>query len=220
MKISILCTDDQHPVVKSLNQWARVMNAGGHEVNIFFDKSELVGGDLLFLVSCVQVMNDLDRKKFKHTLVLHASDLPIRRGWSPHIWAILDGESYITVSLLEAAEQVDTGRVWLKKSFSLEGHELLDEINEKLFNIELNLMTDAVIYADQIQPEEQIGDPGDYMRKRVPDDSQIDPCKSIAEQFNLLRITDAQRYPAFFEYLGVKYLIKIEKDKSGSAEQN
>jgi len=218
MKISILCTDHLHPIVKSLNKWIKLMNAGGHDVSIFFDKSQLVGGDLLFLVSCAQVMNRFDRQKYNHTLVLHASDLPSRRGWSPHIWAILDGENYITVSLLEAADQVDTGRVWLKKSFLLEGHELLDEINKKLFNLELSLMTDAVINADKIQPEEQVGDPGDYMRKRVPGDSQIDPYESIAKQFNLLRIADAKRYPAFFEYLGVKYLIKIEKEKSGSTK--
>ena len=172
-------------------------------------------GDILFLVSCAQVINNFDRQKFTHVLVLHASDLPSRRGWSPHIWAILDGENQITVSLLEAAEQVDTGRVWLKKSFMLEGHELLDEVNEKLFNLELNLMTVAVMNADQIHPQDQIGDPGSYMRKRVADDSRIDPYKSIATQFNLLRIVDSQRYPAFFEYLGVKYVIKIEKDTSG-----
>lgn len=215
MRISILCTDDQHPVVKSLDRWTKEMNAKGHDAKIFFDKSKLVGGDFLFLVSCAQVLNDFDRQRYTHVLVLHASDLPSRRGWSPHIWAILDGENHITVSLLEAANQVDTGRVWLKKSFLLEGHELLDEINEKLFKLELNLMTDAVMNADQIQPTLQIGDPGEYMNRRVPNDSQIDPHKSISKQFNLLRIADPQRHPAFFEYLGVKYFIKIEKDKSG-----
>jgi len=218
MRISILCTDDKHPVVKSLSQWTELMKNKGHDVNIFFDKSELVHGDILFLVSCAQVINNFDRKKFTHTLVLHASDLPSRRGWSPHIWAILDGENKITVSLLEAAEQVDTGKIWLKKSFMLEGHELLDEINEKLFNLELSLMTDAVMNENQIQPQDQMGDSGDYMRKRVAEDSRIDPYNSIANQFNLLRIVDAQRYPAFFEYLGVKYLIRIEKDTSGSIE--
>jgi len=56
------------------------------------------------------------------------------------------------------------------------------------------------------------------MRKRVPDDSRIDPNESIAKQFNLLRLADAKRYPAFFEYLGVKYVIKIEKEKSGATK--
>ena len=36
------------------------------------------------------------------------------------------------------------------------------------------------------------------MEKRTPADSEIDPGKSILEQFNLLRIVDSERYPAFF----------------------
>ena len=35
--------------------------------------------------------------------------------------------------------------------------------------------------------------------------------KSIKDQFNLLRIVDDERYPAFFEIDGSKYFIKIYK---------
>ena len=55
-----------------------------------------------------------------------------------------------------------------------------------------------------------MGDPGTYMTKRIPADSQLDPCKSIAEQFDLLRVADSQRFPAFFDYRGKRYLVKIE----------
>jgi methionyl-tRNA formyltransferase len=214
MKISILCTDPVHPVVESLNDWIKSMTVKEHMVSLVFDKADLLGGDLLFLVSCDQIVGDYERAKYKSTLVLHASDLPKRRGWSPHIWAILDGENEITVSLLEAAEPVDTGLIWLKTSFLLEGHELLDEINKKLFDAEIYLMTCAVDCAIDINPSEQFGDPGSYMKKRTPADSEIDPEKTISEQFNLLRIVDSNRYPAFFYHRGCKYQIKIEKVKN------
>ena len=126
----------------------------------------------------------------------------------------MDGENQITVSLLEATEPVDSGAIWLKTTFDLEGHELLDEINAKLFAAELHLMTQAVEKFGYITPKQQVGDPGEYMRKRNPADSRIDPNKSISDQFNFLRVADPQRYPAFFDYQGVKYLIKIEKAKS------
>jgi methionyl-tRNA formyltransferase len=145
---------------------------------------------------------------------LHASDLPKGRGWSPHIWAILDSKEQITLCLLEAADLVDSGSIWLKTTFVLEGHELLDEINAKLFSAELDLMTKAVERFGKIRPAQQIGDPGGWLRKRSPADSRVDPQKTIATQFNLLRVADNDRYPAFFEYLGVKYLIKIEKVKN------
>jgi methionyl-tRNA formyltransferase len=213
MKISILCTDPNHPVINSLRDWMTEIASKGHFPSLVYDKVELCGGDILFLVSCSQMIRDSEREKYKAILVLHASDLPKGRGWSPYIWAILGGENQITVSLLEASEPVDSGDIWLKTTFALEGHELLPEINEKLFAAELSLMTQAVEQFESIVPVPQQGDPGPYMTKRSPADSQLDPLKTIAEQFDLLRVVDSERYPAFFDYRGTRYLVKIEKVK-------
>lgn len=214
MKISILCTNKNHPVINALQVWKRDMSSKGHSVLLVHDKAELRGGDILFLVSCSQLISNAERESYKATLVLHASDLPQGRGWSPHIWSILGGANQITVSLLEASEPVDSGDIWLKTNFTLKGHELLPEINEKLFTAELLLMAQAVEQFETIKPAQQVGNPGSYMRKRSAVDSQLDPYKTIAEQFNLLRIVDAQRYPAFIIYRGERYLIKIEKVKN------
>jgi methionyl-tRNA formyltransferase len=198
MRISILCTDDFHPVVPYLNRWASEMRSNGHEVGLFSDKKCLVGGDILFLVSCSQIIRAAERERYRACLVLHASDLPIGRGWSPHIWAIVGGASNITVSLIEADDSVDTGPIWFKAKFELEGHELLPEINKHLFEAELSLMTRAVLEFKSVRPKSQQGSPGDYMQKRTPMDSRIDPFRSLADQFDLLRIVDNSRYPGFF----------------------
>lgn len=211
MQISILCTDPNHPVLKSLQAWMEEMSSKGHSATIVLDKAELQGGDILFLVSCGQIIRDAERKKYKATLVLHASDLPKGRGWSPHTWSILDGASQITLSLLEASEPVDSGAIWLKTKIALEGHELLPEINAKLFAAELLLMTQAVEQFESIKPLQQVGETGPYMPKRSSADSRLDPNKTIAEQFDLLRVVDSKRYPAFFDYRGKRYLIKVEK---------
>lgn len=211
MKISILCSEPNHPVINSLQAWMNNISSKGHSPTLVFDKAELRGGDILFLVSCSQIIRNEEKNKYKATLVLHASDLPKGRGWSPYVWSILDGSDQITVSLLEASEPVDSGAIWLKTTFALEGHELLPEINAKLFAAELSLMTKAVEQFKSIKPIQQMGDPGPYMPKRSPANSQLDPNKTIAEQFNLLRVVDSQRYPAFFDYRGKRYLVKIEK---------
>lgn len=213
MKITILCTDPTHPVINRLKCWVEEMTLAGHSVLLVYDKVDLLRGDILFLVSCSQMIREEDRKKYKATLVLHASDLPKGKGWSPYIWEILNGSNQIIVSLLEANEPVDSGAIWLKTTFTLEGHELLPEINEKLFDAELYLMSRAVEQFDGIRAVPQFGDPGPYMLKRVPQDSCLDPNKSIAEQFDLLRVVDSERFPAFFYYRGKQYLIKIEKYK-------
>ena len=214
MNISILCTDANHPVVKSLQVWIADMSSKGHFVSLSYDKNGLQGGDILFLVSCSQLIHDTERKRYKAALVLHASDLPKGRGWSPHVWSILSGANAIVVSLLDADDPVDSGAIWLKTQFNLEGHELLPEINEKLFAAELLLMTQAVQQFERIRPIPQLGDPGPHMPKRLPADSRLDPNRTIAEQFNVLRIVDSQRYPAFFDYRGKRYLLRIEKGEN------
>lgn len=211
MRITILCTDFDHPVVPHLRTWMEDMNLKGHVVSLLNDKSTLQDGDILFLVSCSQIIEEKERKKYKAVLVLHASDLPKGRGWSPYIWSILHGANEITVCLLDASEPIDSGSIWLKTKFQLNGHELLPEINEKLFAVELKLMSQLVDQFDQLSPITQVGDAGPYMPKRSPADSRLDPDKTIAEQFELLRVVDSQRYPAFFDYRGKRYLIRIEK---------
>ena len=78
-KITILCTDPQHPVNPKLMAWSH-QYAKEAEISILRDSRELAGGDYLFLVSCHQIIDADMRSKFRYTLVLHASALPEGRG--------------------------------------------------------------------------------------------------------------------------------------------
>ena len=104
MKIDILVSDPLHPVNDHLKHLSK--HEDQHEINIFNKKKEILGGDILFLISCNEIIKKDIRELYQKTLVIHASDLPKGRGWSPYIWEILDGKSEITVSLIEADESV------------------------------------------------------------------------------------------------------------------
>lgn len=45
--------------------------------------------------------------------------------------------------------------------------------------------------------------------KRSAKDSELDPHQSIAQQFDLIRICDSVRYPAFFKFRGREYELQI-----------
>ena len=60
------------------------------------------------------------------------------------------------------------------------------------------------------KPKKQKGD-ASYYKRRTAIDSQLDPYKTIADQFNLLRVVDNIRYPAFFNYNDCDYIIEIRK---------
>jgi methionyl-tRNA formyltransferase len=210
MKVSVLCSSATHPVYPHLEQWVRGA-MGRHQVELVRQKSELTGGDVLFLISCHEIISLADRQKYGTTLVIHASDLPEGRGWSPHIWQILEGKNRIVVSLIEAQDPVDTGDIWAQRPVLLEGHELSEEINEALFAVELELMDHALKVVGSGKPVPQDDRPPTTYRRRTPDDSRLDPSRSIAEQFDLLRVADPRRFPAFFDLRGHRYLVHIEK---------
>lgn len=211
MKITILCSDSRHPVNAYLERWVRE-NGAIHTVELVRKKAEAGGGDILFLISCSEIVTAQDRAAYKVCLVLHASDLPQGRGWSPHIWQIASGAEAITLSLLEAEDKVDSGRIWKKLRIPVPRHTLWDEINHLLFEGEIALMDFAVENFGTIIPQEQPGDvEASYYARRTPEHSRLDPNKTIADQFDLMRVCDPNRFPAFFDHLGHRYILKLEK---------
>lgn len=213
MKITILCSSEHHPVNKMLDDWIHRHN-GQHDIQLARSKNELAGGDLLFLISCSEIISISERNQFKKTLIIHASDLPRGRGWSPHIWEIINGATSITVSLLEAEDSIDSGDIWKKCCVNIPIHTLYDEINDLLFAAEAELMDFAVEHFCTIQPQTQSVDiEATYYPRRHARDSELDPYQSIASQFELIRVCDPIRFPAFFTLHGHKYKLTLEKIK-------
>jgi methionyl-tRNA formyltransferase len=210
MKISILCSDSKHPIVPWLERWCS-RHAKSHDVELVHQKDKLSGGDILFLISASIILRSEERERYAACLVIHASDLPEGRGWSPWVWQILEGQQRIVVTLLEAAEPVDTGRIWTQQEMRLEGHELFNEICSQLFSTELSLMDFAVTNFGTVVPRPQGHAPTSYYRRRTPEDSRLDPKQSLQDQFDLLRVCDENRYPAFFELRGYRYVVSIRK---------
>lgn len=212
MNVTLLCTSRDHPVNDWLLEW-KEKQKWQHNIAICHDIRDLPGGDVLFLISCSQIIDVFTREKYRHTLVLHASDLPHGRGWSPYIWALLEGAEAITVSLLQAEDCVDTGAIWAKRTFRVPPHALHNEIHCLLFNTELALMDEGLTlissgaYPD---PQPQHISPT-YYRRRTPADSEVDPSQSLRDLFPTIRLMDPQRYPAFFHLHGHTYTIELKK---------
>lgn len=211
MRITFLCSDPNHPVNPYLRNWIH-LNKDDHEICFARKKDDLTSGDFLFLISCSEIIGKSERLKFGSTLVLHASDLPLGRGWSPHIWQILNGADKIVLSLLEANDAVDSGDIWQKKVLEIPAHFLWDEINHLLFSAEIELIDFAIKNYEEITPikQNQSIEPTYYPR-RTPEHSRLDPDLSIACQFNLIRVCDPVRFPAYFVINDRKYRLLLEK---------
>ena len=211
MKIEILNTDKLHPINPFLQNFKRDLQ-NDHLISIVRSPKELTNGDLLFLISCNEKVNSHIIDKFTYSMVLHASDLPKGRGWSPHIWELTSGASQITLSLLDAVNEFDAGDIYAKQIIEIPKSALWNEINDLLFLAEIRLMKFAIENFNNLKKYPQKKEiEATYFRKRTPKDSEIDPHKPISKQFDLIRVCDPNRFPAFFYYRGETYKLILEK---------
>jgi len=215
-RIEILCSDPAHPVFAHLRRWLSSLPES-MDARLVTRTAELGEGDFLFLIACQEIVGRALRERFRHVLVIHESDLPAGRGWSPLVWQVLDGAREIPVTLLEAADKVDSGRIWRQLQVGLDGSELAPEINRRVSEAKLALIDWAIRNGDSVEPREQTGQPTYYPR-RTPADSEIAPDTTFAEAFDLLRIADENRYPAFLRLRGKRYRIRIDELPDGAQE--
>jgi len=184
----------------------------GHEVFYVFNKNEIREGDICFLLSCSHIVENQFLRRNKNNIVVHASDLPKGKGFSPLQWQILEGKNEIVLTLFEAVDEVDAGPYYFKEKIVFDGTELLDEIHEIMGNKIIDMCKFYVINKNKLKPIPQLGESSFY-RRRTKRDDEIDPNKSIIELFNHFRIADNEKYPLWFKYKGKIYYLKIYPEK-------
>jgi len=92
------------------------------------------------------------------------------------------------------------------------GTELIEELRQKQAEYTIKMCVSFVEdYPGIISRGKEQSGRSSYYKKRKPEDSKLDVDKTIREQFNLLHIVDNNRYPAYFELNGMRYILKIEK---------
>jgi UDP-2,4-diacetamido-2,4,6-trideoxy-beta-L-altropyranose hydrolase len=186
--------------------WAR-----GHAVRWIHQPADLSPGDVCLLLSCGRLLSSEQLALHRHNLVVHESALPQGQGWSPMTWQILEGASQIPITLFEATAALDAGPIYLQRTIDLQGTELVDEWRTLQAEATINLCLEWLDRHSEViaQARPQQGEASHYRRRRGAD-SQLDPHRSLAEQFNLLRVVDNQRYPAFVEIEGRRYELQIQ----------
>ena len=187
----------------------------GHKCTWTNDASQLSGGDICVYLSYGRVVGKDIRSKYRNNLVVHASDLPKGRGWSPTTWMILDGQTQIPVCLFEALDTVDAGAVYAKEWFSVEQSDLVEDWRGKLAKTTLTLLNNFVkaypVSLNLAKP--QTGKSSFYPRRRR-EDSMMDPNKTLKQQFSLFQVVDNDLYPAYFEHNGKEFFLKIFSGRS------
>lgn len=211
LNISI-CSDARSWINDSIPEIVLKWLAAGHRVSWVNDADELPGGDICFFLSYGRIVGSKIRSRYRNCLVIHASDLPKGRGWSPASWLILEGADCIPVKLLEAVDQVDAGPIYSQYLVKLEGNELINDWHALLADATVRLVSDFVAGypASLLEATVQTGEPTFYRRRR-PEDSEVDPTKPLTDIFCHLRIADYNLYPVYFRHLNAEFSLQINR---------
>lgn len=214
-----LCSDQGSWINDFIPAWALQWRAAGHTLAWAHDAALLPESQVCFYLSYGRIVGTALRALHGNNLVVHESDLPAGRGWSPLTWQVLKGAQNIVVTLLEAADMVDTGMIYGQTAIQLQGNELVDDLRRQQAAATFNLCAEFVAGYPGVlqQAREQRGTPS-YFPRRTPVDSRIDFDLPLRDQFNLLRVCDNTRYPAWFEHAGARYMLGISRVEQGNDE--
>ncbi len=166
--------------------------------------------DIVFILGYGRLLPESFLDKNKLNLVVHESKLPKDKGGAPIHYQVLKNKKKIYISLIKASMKIDSGDIFLIDSFNLKGIELMNELRSKQAQGRIKIIKRFLKKYPNIKSFKQKGK-GNFNRMRNASDSEININKSIKSQFNLLRICDNEKYPAFFKYKNCKFILKIFK---------
>jgi methionyl-tRNA formyltransferase len=166
--------------------------------------------DYVFVLGYTKILPKIFIERNKLAMVVHESNLPIGKGFSPLQWQILKKKNTIKINLIKLESKVDSGDIILTDNLKLNGSELYDEIRKKQADVTFKLIDKFL--SQKINCYKKQKGKETFFRKRSPVDSKIDIKQSLKKNFNLMRICNNEKWPAFFYYKNQKYILKIFKD--------
>lgn len=158
-----------------------------------------------------------------YPLNIHGSLLPKYRGRAPHIWAIINGETFTGVTCHVMEETVDTGPIYSQVKIPISetatGNDLIEEY-KKIYPIVLRESLLKIKSNEPALPQDH--SQATYFGKRIPDMGYIDILRTRKAIINFVR-AQTKPYPGAYMFLptGEKLIIfKMEEYNSENIETN
>ena len=216
MKIQVLISKGSWANIY-VNDFKKILSNYSHKIKFLNDHRKLRKNfDVNIIFSYFNLINKKYLNRSKYNIVPHESDLPKGRGMSPITWQLLKNKNIIIFSLIEASEKLDAGDVYYKKKVSFKRDLLFHEIKKIQFEENLKLIKKFLLtikkkkFAPKAKPQKGTKT---FFKLRTKKNSKINIHKSLKSQFNLIRLSDFENYPAFFNIYKKKYLIQLIKEK-------
>lgn len=146
-------------------------------------------------------------------LNVHPTLLPKYKG-AHSGWNILaNGEKESGVTVHEIDETLDGGDIIMQEKFEITPFDNILSIYKKSRELESKMLVKVlqkIIKGEQLVKRKQDKiDETIYKKLRTPEDSEIDPSRSLIDLVNPIRACHPELYPAFFMYHGKKVFVDL-----------
>ena len=154
-----------------------------------YEKIILSDADVLVTAAYGQYVPSKILKKFKKCINVHGSLLPFHRGGAPIQRAIMNGDEYTGITIMEMSKRLDAGVMYAKKEYKIASDDNAKTVFDKLSIIGKNLLLEVI---EDIYNGINIGIPQDdsiatYSPNIMPDEEIIDITKDAVTIFNQVR---------------------------------
>ena len=146
--------------------------------------------DLIFSVSWRYIIPPAVYERARlGAYVFHDSPLPTYRGFSPTVWAIINGEDHGGVTLFEMVEDFDAGQIIGQEQVSIGPDDTIDVVLERVTETYLRLLEQYLppLLAGTAARTPQDESRATYTCKLLPEDFQIDWQAGTDIIYNLIR---------------------------------
>lgn len=133
------------------------------------------------------------------SFVFHDSLLPEYRGFSPTVWAMINGENHTGVTLFEMSETFDAGDIIDQEAVAIDPDATIDLVTEEVTQTYLRLLSknwERLVSGDAPRRPQ---DPtrATYTCKRLPEDNRIDWSLPTNRIYDLIRAVTSPYSGAF-----------------------
>lgn len=166
--------------------------------------------DLIFMVSWRYLipMDLLDRARLG-AIVIHDSLLPAYRGFSPTVWAMINGEPECGATMFHAAAEVDAGDIIDQERVPIAPDDVIATVVERITSAYLTMLARNIepLKAGRAKRVRQDPALATFTCKRTPSDNLIHWHHSLTRVNNLIRAVGHPYPGAFTFYKGAKLTV-------------
>jgi methionyl-tRNA formyltransferase len=168
-------------------------------------------GNALFSIGFPYLIPEKLLVLFQPALNVHPTLLPRYRGPTTAAYILINDERESGSTVHYMTANMDRGDIVAQSRIQLTAFETIRSLQRKVYASEPQLVIEALMALEsgaQALPQNE-SMATEFPKKRTPDDSAIDPSKSLTALFNQIRACDPDEFPAYFYHQGEKVCIRI-----------